>query len=69
MEWKNKIQCIVIKVPPKEQKNISFNFTLFLKRKKIKDEAIINLYQTSDIESNVISAPRIEVKPQIKTRK
>ena len=59
----------MINIPPSEQKNISFNFTFFLKRKKIKNEAIVNLYQTNEIESNVMRAPRIDVKPQIKTRK
>ena len=59
----------MINIPPSEQKNISFNFIFFLKRKKIKNDAIVNLYQTNEIESNVMRAPRIDVKPQIKTRK
>ena len=69
IEWKNKIQCIVINIPPKEQNKISLKFIFFLNRKKIKNVAIISLYQTNEIESNEMRAPRIEVKPQIKTKK
>jgi hypothetical protein len=69
---KKKIQCKAIRIPVKKNLAIAIQSTLndFLftrKYRTIKTIAKDILYQTKGMASRLINAPRIAVKPQVKT--
>ena len=74
MALKKKIQCKAIIIPVNKNLKIPLvstlnDFFLTIKYNAIKTTAKDILYQTNGTESRLIKAPKIAVKPQIKTIK